>query len=373
MSTGVFSGRVRKIGRKWEVNRGARLEPVNRLREPCADHPRAIAGWICLDCDRKRCPDCVAEERLENGGTILCCSSCDGRVQVLLEAGGQGRVRDHLWQVAQVPVSWPTLVLGPLTVWALWSTRAMEAAGTAAVLMFLVAPLFWALYFATLRTAARAFDLFDHGEPLDLLEHVAVPAGKAVAVTAVASGAVMTVRWVGGDFEAPIANPLLWLMVVAGALAMPLWTAYFAGGQGLAALSPSRAVASIRELGWDYWTVALWTLAISSLCFVWAGRAELAIRGPAFLLLQGMAVYTMLVVARFTGALLAVRGPDLGFELRPDQLKPVLPDAVPRGTRKAKPPPPPPKVIEPIELDVEAPAGPLVIERGMGGGDRNDR
>ena len=42
---------------------------------------------------------------------------------------------------------------------------------------------------------------------------------------------------------------------------------------------------------------------------------------------------------------------DLGFELRPDQLKPALPGVRPRGIRRAKPPPPPKKSYEPIDLE----------------------
>ncbi|HEY8211506.1 MAG TPA: B-box zinc finger protein [Myxococcaceae bacterium] len=339
-------------------------------RARCADHPGAIAGWQCRDCGRVLCPECVAEETLENGARFLSCSACDGRVDQLMEPGGTGTVRQHLWQIVQVPVSWFTVLLLPLTVWALWSTRRLEAAGTAAVLIFAVAPCFWALYFATVRSGAHAFDALGRGEKVDLLEHVVFPAARALVLMVGAAGPVTLVRWLGGDFAAPVSNPLLWVLLVLGALAMPLWTAYLAGGAGLAsALSLERARRSIRELGADYWTVAGWTLALASLCFLWAGGADRAIRGPVFLLLQGLAVYFLLFVARFVGALLAIRGPELGFELRPDQLRPVLPDAVPRGTRKAKPPPPPPKKeIAPIELDEEAPAGPMRIERGMGGG-----
>ena len=195
-------------------------------RKSCTNHPLAIAGWRCLDCAQVLCPDCVAQEPLENGASFLACSSCDGRVERLMEAGGQGTVRDQVWQVLQVPVSWFTGGAG--------AADARPLAG---------------------RRLQRA----------DL-------------------------------------DPALWGLAAIGALWMPLLTAYLAGGQG------------------------------------------------------------------FAGALLAVRGPEPGFELRPDQLRPVLPDAVPRGTRKARPPPPPPKVIQPIDLDVAPPDGPLVVERGMGGG-----
>jgi hypothetical protein len=338
-------------------------------RERCSDHARAIAGWRCQECARALCPDCVGQETLENGAIIQACSHCDGRVDQLMEPGARDAVGAHLWQVVQVPVSWPTLLLGPLTVLALWRTRGLEAAGTAMVLIFAVAPCFWALYFATVRGAARAFDLAAPGEALDLVDHVALPAGRAWVVTVFAAGPVTLVRWIGGDFKAPISNPLLWVLVVLGALLMPLWTAYFAGGSGFAAaLSPARALRSMRELGSDYRTVAGWTLATASLCFAWAGVADAGVRGPVFLLLQGLALYAMLFVARFAGALLAVRGPELGFTLRPDQLRPVLPGAVPRGTRKAKPPPPAPKVIQPIELDVAPPSEPMLVQRGMGGG-----
>jgi len=328
-----------------------------------------IAGWRCGECGRALGPECVALDVLENGARILSCSVCDGRVDQLMEPGGEGTVRQHLWQVMQVPVSWFTVVLGPIAVWALWRTRRLEPAATAAVLLFAVAPCFWALSFATVRGGARAFDVIGRGEKVDLLEHVLFPTGKAMLVTVLAAGPVTLVRWLGGNFAAPVSNPLLWLLVVLGALAMPLWTAYLAGGAGLwDALAPARALRSIRELGADYWTVAGWTLVTASLCFFWAGGALRAISGPVFLLLQGLAVYAMLFVARFAGALLAVRGPDLGFALRPDQLRPVLPDAVPRGTRKARPPPPAPKVIAPIDLDEAAPAGPMEVQRGMGGG-----
>jgi hypothetical protein len=311
----------------------------------------------------------VAEEAVENGTTFLSCSLCDGRVERLMEPGATERVRQHLGQVLKVPVSWLTVLLGPLTVWALWSTRRLEPGGTAAVLLFAVAPCFWALYFGTVRGAARAFDRLEAGERLDLLEHVATPAGRALVVTVAAAGPVTFIRWLTGDFHAPTSNPLLWLLVIAGALVMPLWTAYLAGGSRiLEALSPSRTLQSIRELGGDYWTVAGWTLAVASLGFAWSGSADSAVRGPWVLFLQGLAVYALLFVARFTGVLLAVRGPELGFTLRPDQLRPVLPDAVPRGTRRARPPPPPPKVIQPIELDVESPAEPFSIVRGMAGG-----
>src|SRR3954453_14236900 len=83
----------------------------------CTDHSGAIAGWHCQDCGRALCPDCVAGETLENGGRLLSCSACDGRVDQLMEPGGTGTVRRQLWQVVQVPVSWFTVLLGPLTVW----------------------------------------------------------------------------------------------------------------------------------------------------------------------------------------------------------------------------------------------------------------
>src|SRR4051812_1554514 len=105
-----------------------------RIRESCADHPRAMAGWRCRGGARALCPECVALDVLENGARIISCSACDGRAEPLLEPGGEGTVRQHLWRVMQVPVSWFTMLLAPIAVWALWWTRRLEPAATTAVL-----------------------------------------------------------------------------------------------------------------------------------------------------------------------------------------------------------------------------------------------
>jgi hypothetical protein len=330
---------------------------------PCSQHP-SPAGWRCLGCGRALCPECVAEDAV-GAATYLSCTHCDGRAEVLMVPGSTQTVSEILREIFQVPPSWATVLLGPVVVILLWRAKYLEGWSAAALWLLVVAPLFWGMFFMVLRATARSYDLVAAADPLDPVAHVVVPVARAVALTAAGALVVLALRSFTGA-DAATSNPGLWALTwIAGAY-LPLVTARLGAGEPLLqALSPPRWLEAVKALGTDYRAVAGLSVLTASLAFFLSGSAEQGIQGPWMALPHALSVYLLLVVARFAGALLAVRGPELGFELRPDQLRAALPDARPRGARAARPPPPPPKVIQPLTLDMSAPTGPLEVEYGL--------
>jgi hypothetical protein len=233
------------------------------------------------------------------------------------------------------------------------------------------AGIFWALFFAVIRQGSRGVPGIESPDFSDLWSDVVRPALLGFLGLAViwVPGLVWISLRPGGPFAPIVLDPVLLVLVIAGALYAPMALLHAAvGGSTLGMLNPVGIMGAAVRLGRDY-LIAFAVLAILAMLGVGVEVLAGATLG-SLPVISGIArefvgLLAPVIIARVLGLLLYVRGDDLGLGMPEDYLEPVLAGAVPRGTPQAQagsshapagqPADPAPRV-DAIELD--PPAGP---------------
>lgn len=318
-----------------------------------------------MACGRELCPDCVASEEVGTS-SFEACVHCDGGVRVLTMGGSIESYGALLVQSLRVPIGLPTLGVA-VAIWALVFVAAGTSGWAAGLIWGLLIPvLFWLLFFAALKSAARGADVVSGAVNADMRAELLWPALRMTAlcwgsalVAWLATRAGVSARSLNDDWR-------YWAVVLALGVCLPAWVMALGRGDGLVqAITPSTSLSLVRALGGDYARSALLSVLTCALLFFWLGAAALGVSEgfTAYgVLMEALSLYGALLLARLIGLVMSTRADAVGIGFRPDQLVPALPGALPRGVRRAKPAPPPERPRpEAIELDVSSPSGPMVL------------
>jgi tetratricopeptide (TPR) repeat protein len=157
------------------------------------------------------------------------------------------------------------------------------------------------------------------------------------------------------DWSQVLGDPILWLIVLAGAAWLPGVLLLAAGGQSvLTMLNPLAVIATVRRLGRDY-LLTLGALAGLSVALLLGRLVAAGIHGLELPLLSRWAAELVtcivpFIMARVLGLLLYARGDALGYGLPSEYLEPILGDTRPRVEA------PPLRASPPVPEEAEAPA-----------------
>jgi tetratricopeptide (TPR) repeat protein len=155
------------------------------------------------------------------------------------------------------------------------------------------------------------------------------------------------------DWSQVLGDPVLWLIVLAGAAYLPMVLLLAAVGQNMVRmLNPLAVIGAARRLGRDFTltmgALATLTVALLLVRLVAAGILWLRLPFLAALVAEFITCFVPIIMARVLGLLLYHRGDALGYGLASDYLVPVLGDTRPRAE--------PPALREFPAVTAEAPA-----------------
>jgi hypothetical protein len=326
----------------------------------CQRHPAAVAGWACQSCSAALCPDCVATQTLSLRTELDSCVLCGGTTRQLKVHRSRVTLAQRLPQALLFPFGKSALmslvavsaVIGVLG-WFFWNAIIFVKLFCFVLWM----GTFWSTIFHIIRLTARGEDELSAPDFSELYNDVVVPAVRGVAATGVVWIPAWYIYrhsgWVFGTSAMPLlTDPVIWLLVVAGAAYAPMALVIAASGGGvLRILNPVYVFGYIARVGRDYAVVAL---AIAGLFGVrvllgiaghYVAKAPVPVVAPW--VAELLSLYAPFAMARVLGLLLHVRGDVLGYGMNEDYLEPVLRDDA-RGTlnfsgteRKNQPPPAP--------------------------------
>ncbi|HEY3355100.1 MAG TPA: hypothetical protein VGQ83_17740 [Polyangia bacterium] len=344
--------------------RAARAPAGGGLGPRCGHHPAAAAGWRCARCG-DLCPDCAAERRA-GVGTIEVCVHCGGHAPPITIPRG------HVSFATRIPGAF----LYPLNLMGL-----LAMAGLAAVLAFLPTMIgrvigvgtFFAYIFSLITTTANGSDEITAPDFSDIVEDILTPARRGLTAGALLwVPAVVYVFWIRGVEEITFFDPVLWAIIAAGIIYLPMALLVAAAGNGvLRMLNPVFTFQCIGRLGTDYFIAVGAVAGLGILWFVTSIIAAIVGHLPIPILASWAAaiiqVYIPFVTARVLGLLLFVRGADIGYGTEKDLNEPVLPGVRPRGAVRPAAPAPAPtggrvEEVESIALAPEPPAAPPPAE-----------
>jgi tetratricopeptide (TPR) repeat protein len=333
----------------------------------CQRHPESIAGWSCDNCQAALCPDCVAIRRAIST-EYLSCELCQGRVLPILVHRSRIPLATRLRGVWRYPFTQNGLiVLTALS--AMLAFCRFLAAETFLLLKWLPAlfgiGFFWSAFFHAIRSTARGDKELDAPEFSDLYNDCVAPALRGLVGTSLLwlPGSIYLFSskdwgrqearrlldtpefYVSGlmpqlDWSQALTDPILWLLVLAGAAYLPMVLLAAAAGHNVVKmLNPVAVIGNARRLGRDF-TVAMGALAVLAVAL---GVARLVAAGILWLgvpLLSSLAAelvtcFVPFMMARVLGLVLYNRGDVLEYGDPSDYLEPVLGAVRPR----AEPPP----------------------------------
>ncbi len=330
---------------------------------PCRRHPTVLAGWSCDNCQASLCPDCVAVRR-SLSTEYLSCGLCEGRVLPILVHRSRVPLAARLRGLWRYPFTLSGLVVLVGLSFLLTMFR-WAAVATFLILkpipMVLGLGVFWGAFFHIIRSTARGERELDTPDYSEFFTDCVRPAVRGFMGTSLLwlPGLLYLLfikRWdvskpmdellstpafyVNGglpelDWGLVLGDPILWLIVLAGAVWLPVVLLLAAAGQGvLTMLNPLAVIATARRLGRDYaltlGALAGLTVALVLGHLVAAGFHWLEL---PFLSSWGAELITCIVpflMARVLGLLLYHRGDELGYGSPSDYLEPILGDARPR-------------------------------------------
>ena len=221
--------------------------------------------------------------------------------------------------------------------------------------------IFWALFFHAVRSSARGERELDTPDYMDIFADCVVPAVRGFVGTSLLwlPGLLYLLfvkEWdvskpvdqllenpafsvTGGlpalDFSQVAGDPVLWLIVLAGATYVPMVLMLAAAGQSLLRmLNPLVVLGAARRLGRDY------TLTVGALAGLTVAHllSHLLATGVLWLLMGFLSLWIAefitslvpIIMAHVLGLLLYSRGDALGYGAPSDYLEPVLGEARPR-------------------------------------------
>ncbi len=290
--------------------------------ERCTKH-RAPAGWVCLECHRNLCPDCVAEQ-VANPIVIIRCLECRGHARPLTRRKNENQtfvsrlVRD-LTYAFRLP---GILVLAGLTVAS--GATAMFCGGRWVAMAVVVATAF-----ALVRSASNGSD------------HIEVPFTNIfddLVMPAFRFGAAMLPLWgpqvVFGD-QLPG-----WARFVFDAVAL-VWApfSFIAAATHspiLAMLNPLTILSVFRQIGRDAVTYVVFSWALFAFGGILALPVSAMMNGPAApsiarsLIALALMLWPIVIYARVAGLLVLLHPEPFGG-VAEDGLEPVLGQTAPHG------------------------------------------
>lgn len=308
----------------------------------CTTHPREAAGWRCQACGALLCPACAVLLRVGSTDSEGC-GLCRGLAEPLRE-----RRQDAQPFAARIAGAFAY----PLRPSALLSIVALALVlRVLGVLGFLGAGVaygvYWASLFGVIVQTWKGKEALEPPDFTHLLDDLLFPALRGLAATALVwlplalrAAAIFEQVAPGRDDPAAllialVGDPLLWLLLLAGAAFLPAALLAAAITRSfLAVVNPLVPIRMARALGGDYVRASLTTvgLGVAGLLLDRAAGATLG-RIPLLggLLTTALGLYFPIVSARILGLLVHVRGDDLGLGQESDYLEPALPGATPRG------------------------------------------
>ncbi|HVG62613.1 MAG TPA: tetratricopeptide repeat protein [Hyalangium sp.] len=345
---------------------GASLERTEPAR--CKSHPEAVAGWTCDNCQATLCPDCVTVRRALHA-EYLSCGLCQGRVIPILVHRSRVPLAAQLKEAWRYPLT-PSglMVLAGLSV--LLAMSRWLAIETFLLVKFLPTViglgLFWGVFFHVIRSTARGERELDAPDFSDIFADCVSPAVRGfVGMSLLWLPGLLYLLFVkqwdtrkplddlletpsfyvtGGlpqlDWSQVLWDPVLWLIVLAGAAYLPMVLLFAAVGQNLVRmLNPLAVIGSALRLGRDFTltmgVLAALTVAMLLVWLVAGGILWLRLPFLSALVAEFITCFVPIIMARVLGLLLYNRGDALGYGTAADYLEPVLGNTRPR----AEPPP----------------------------------
>lgn len=303
----------------------------------CTQHPSALAGWSCVGCSARLCPDCVAIKRMVSTELIICLRCQELAKPLTMRRSEKLPFFSVVWRAPLYPLN----SAGLIAILAFALVMAVLSYGGGLATRIGVG-IYWAYVFSIIRTSSRGSEEVEPFEFSSLFDDVLMPAFRGVVATTLiwlpAFVYAFSIRdWDSKTSPLSIAlDPVVWVLVIAGVVYVPMALMIAATGGGvLRMINPLMVFGYIHRLGKDYW------LALLPLGAVFMGGLLLEGIGFVVLLLplpfvprvidQMLGAYAPFVMARVLGLLLYVRGDVLEYGPASDYEEPVLPGAVPRG------------------------------------------
>jgi hypothetical protein len=306
----------------------------------CRSHSQAAAGWFCAACDAKLCPDCAVVETVASTD-LLSCARCGGAVEELKVH------RSHAPFSRRLVGAWlyPLRKSGLIALLAVGAVVALSR-GVASLLPFVVGiiPLsiwlgsFWGSIFWIVRSTAMGAEHFTPPDFHDVHHDLVRPAIRGTMATALMWIPAIVFVWKAGELGLP--DALFWLVVLASALYAPMALMIAATGEStLSLLNPFKVIGISMRLGRAYLMVAAWMVPLAMLhgllMAVDGAVSSLNIPLVAPVLGEAISLYVPFVMARMIGLLLYVHGDRVGYGIDSEFYEPALPDAKPRGKKRA--------------------------------------
>lgn len=336
-----------------------RTEPAR-----CKTHPEAAAGWTCDNCQAALCPDCVTVRRAMSA-EYLSCGLCQGRVIPILVHRSRTPLLAQFkgaWRYPFTPSA--LMVLAGLSV--LLTILRWLAIETFLLVKFLPTMvglgLFWGVFFHVVRSTARGERELDVPDYTDIFSDCVSPAVRGfVGMSLLWLPGLLYLRFVkqwdthkpindlletpsfyvtGGlpqlDWSQVLWDPILWLIVLAGAAYLPMVLLFAAVGNNLVRmLNPLAVIGSALRLGRDFMrtmgALAVLTAAMLGVWLVAAGILWLRLPFLSALVAEFITCLVPIIMARVLGLLLYNRGDAIGYGTAADYLEPVLGNTRPRA------------------------------------------
>jgi TolA-binding protein len=300
----------------------------------CSRHG-ARAAWRCRGCGEALCPGCAFLQRTGTAD-LVACVRCRGLAEPITV---------HRREVRSFAARLPGAMIYPLLPGPLVGVLAAGSVVALCSYFALVGPVLgfavqWTFLFSIVRQGARGAKTFEPaelaGEGFDLF----LPALRGFVGTAIVWLPAVSWFWfrfaATRDVAACLADPVLWLILLAGLAYAPAAIMHAAaGGRALEMLNPALIVSFIARLGGDY---ALAVAAIVALGVLWIGlsvagglASQLPVPVVSRVLAHAIPLLATTAMSRVLGVLLYVRGDTLDYGTDRDYLEPAWPGAVPRG------------------------------------------
>lgn len=330
----------------------------------CRRHPEATAGWRCDNCQAPLCPDCVSVGR-SMSVEYLSCGLCKGRALPLLVHRSHVPLAARLKEAWRYPFSLSglTVLVGLGTLLAVLRWLAVE---TFLLIKFIPAVLglgiFWGVFFSVIRSTARGERELEPPDYSDLYTDCIAPAvrgfvGMALLWLPGLLYLLYVKQWdtqqplkelldtpafyvTGGlpelDWSQVVGDPILWLLVLAGAAYLPPVLLLSAAGSSVVQmLNPLQVLRAVSRLGRDF-LLSLGVLAGLAVALVLVRLVAMGVLwlGVPFLSAWVAEVLTCIVpllMAHVLGLLLYARGDSIGYGVPADYLEPVLGATRPRS------------------------------------------
>ena len=320
----------------------------------CKQHPRAPAGWRCQSCAAALCPDCAVGRRAQTVELVGCglCGSGASPILAHRRRTPLARRLKDAWRYVFTPSGLQVLVAVGLTLAFLAFMLEMVVIFLKPLPLALYGSMFWATFFTLVRDTSRGEMELDTPEFIEFFRDGIVPGIRGLtASTLVWMPALLYVGFLRpgntgwstlgfiltGDAMPPglMSDPVLWLLLLLGAVWLPLALLVTAAGMPPSAIiHVPRVLRMVKGLGRDYLVIA-GVLALLGVVHLATHAVAFGLRALDLFVVSRVLAEAVTLIAPFTaahvlGLLLYVRGDSLGYGADRDYLEPVLGNTRPR-------------------------------------------